>query len=161
MHQSQRSRHAEKCIKAKPNKVELVSKIYDNTYTCKAFNKIEPQSAHFNKDQYTLLCTAAHSFDQDAFNKYIYHSYANVDDLMINNDQCLIFSFKFDNCTQQYKSPFVFANWKALAKKYNKTIILYYGVSGHGKGLVDSMSCFGIKGPLQKSIIAENFFSMM
>ena len=155
MHQIQRSRHAEKCTKPKPNKVEC--------------NKIEPQSAHFNKDQYTLHCTVARSFDEDAFNKYIYHfsndtshdsqfSYA-VDELMTNNDQCLIFSFKSDNCSQQYKSRFVFANWRAL--KNNKTIILYYGVSGHGKGLVDSMSSFRVKGPLRKSIITENFFSMM
>ena len=75
---------------------------------------------------------------------------------MTNNDQCLIFSFKSDNCSQQYKSRFVFANWRAL--KNNKTIILYYGVSGHGKGLVDSMSSFRVKGPLQKSIITEMFF---
>ena len=52
----------------------------------------------------------------------------------------------------------MFANWRALAKKYNKTIILYYGVSRHGKGLVDSMSSFGVKGPLPKSIITEIFF---
>ena len=75
---------------------------------------------------------------------------------MTNNDQCLIFSFKSDNCSQQYKSRFVFANWRAL--KNNKTIILYYGVSGHGKGLVDSMSIFGVKGSLPKSIFTENFF---
>ena len=127
---------------------------------------IEPHFAHFNKDQYTLHCTVAHSFDEDAFNKYIYHfsndtshdsqfSYA-VDELMTNNDQCLIFSFKSDNCSQQYKSRFVFANWRA--SQYNKTIILYYGVSGHGKGLVDSMSNFRVKGPLQKSIITEKKF---
>ena len=154
--------------KPKPNKVEVVSEIHDNTYTCKTCNKIEPQSAHFNKDQYTLHCTVARSFDEDAFNKYIYHfsndtshdsqfSYA-VDELMTNNDQCLIFSFKSDNCSQQYKSCFVFANWRALAKKYNKTIILYYGVSGHSKGLVDSMSSFLVKGPLRKSIIIEKVF---
>ena len=169
VHQRQRSSHAEKCTKPKPNKVELVSKNHNNTYTCKTCNKIEPQSAHFNKDQYTLHCTVACSFDEDAFNKYIYHfsndtshdsqfSYANVDELVTNNDQCLIFSFKSDNCSQQYKSCFVFANWRALAKKYNKTIILYYGVSGHSKGLVDSMSSFGVKGPPPKSIITENFF---
>ena len=125
------------------------------------------QSAHFNKDQYTLHGTVAHSLDEDAFNKYIYHfsndtshdsqfSYANVDELVTNNDQCLIFSFKSDNCSQQYKSRFVFANWRAL--KNNKTIILYYGVSGHGKGLVDSMSSFGVKGPLLKSIIIDKIF---
>ena len=123
MHRSQRSRCAEKCTKPKPNKVELVSKIHDNTYTCKTCNKIETQSAHFNKDQYILHCTVAHSFDEDAFNKYIYQfssdsqfSYTNVDDLMTNNGQCLIFRFKSDNCLQQYKSYFVFANWRALPK---------------------------------------------
>ena len=84
--------------------------------------KFEPQS-----DQYTLHCTVAHSFDEDAFNKYIYHfsndtshvsqfSYAIVDDLMANNDQCLIFHFNSDNCSQLYKSCFVFANCKAVAK---------------------------------------------
>ena len=75
-----------------------------------------------------------------------------------NNNQCLIFSFKSDNSSQQYKSCFVFANWRALAKKYNKTIILYYGVSGHSKGLVDSMSSFLVKGPLRKSTIIEKVF---
>ena len=134
--------------------------------------QIWASTAHFNKDQRTIHCTVAHSFDEDAFNKYIYHfsndnshdsqfSFAIVDDLMRNNDQCLIFCIKSDNFSQQYKSCFVFANWRALAKKYNKTIILYYRVSGHGKGLVDSMSNFGVKGPLWKSIITENFFSMM
>ena len=70
------------------------------------------QSAHFNKDQYTLHGTVAHSFDEDAFNKYIYHFsnntshdsqffYAIVDDLMTNNDQCLNFCFKSENWSQQ------------------------------------------------------------
>ena len=96
----------------------------------------------------THFTAVAHLLDEDAFNKYIYHfsndtshdsqfSCAIADDLMTNNDQCLIFRFKSDNCSQQYKSRFVFANWRALAKKYSKTILLYYGVSGHGKGLVD------------------------
>ena len=117
----------------------------------------------------THFTAVAHLLDEDAFNKYIYHfsndtshdsqfSCAIADDLMTNNDQCLIFRFKSDNCSQQYKSSFVFASWKALAKKYNKITTLYYGVSGHGKGLVDSMSSFGVKGPLPKSIIIENFF---
>ena len=77
------------------------------------------------------------------------------------NLHILIFRFKSDNCSQQYKFRFVFANWRVLAKKYIKTILLYCGVSGHGKWLVDSMSSFGVKGPLRKSIITEIFFSMM
>ena len=120
----------------------------------------------------TNFTAVAHLFDEDAFNKYIYHFsnetshdsqfyYAIADDLMTNNDQCLISHFKSDNCSQQYKSHFVFANWRALAKKYSKTILLYYGISGHGKGLVDSMSSFGVKGPLRKSIITPKKFSMM
>ena len=52
----------------------------------------------------------------------------------------------------------MFANWRAFGKKCNKTIILYYGVSGHGKGLVDSMSSFGVKGLLRKSIVTDNLF---
>ena len=171
MHQSQRTRHAERGPKPKPSKVEVVSKIHDNTYTCKTCNKIEPQSAHFNKYQYTLHCTVPRSFDENAFNKYIYHfandtshdsqfSYA-VDELRTNNDQCLIISFKSDNCSQHYKSCFVFANWGTLAKKYINTIVLYYGVSGCGKGLVDSVSSFGVKGPFPKSIITEIVFSII
>ena len=84
MHRSQRSRQTEKCIKPKPNKVEVVSKIHNSTYTCKTCNKIEPQSAHFNKDQYTLHCTVARSFDEDAFNKYIYH-FSNDTSMTLNS----------------------------------------------------------------------------
>ena len=32
-----------------------------------------------------------------------------------------------------------------------------YGPSGHGKGLVDAMSAFSIKGPLLKAVITDNF----
>ena len=70
----------------------------------------------------------------------------------------LIFCFKSGNCSQQYNACFVFANWRALVKKYKKTIILHYGVLGHSKGLVDSVSSFRVKGPLRKSIITEIFF---
>ena len=35
---------------------------------------------------------------------------------------------------------------------YRKKII-YYGVSSHGKGLVDAMSGLGVKGPLSNAII--------
>ena len=84
--------------------------------------------------------------------------YANIDNLMTNDDQCLIFHFKSDNCSQQYKSRFVFVNWRALAKKYNKTMSLCHGILGQGKWLVDSMSSFWVKAPLRKSIITENSF---
>ena len=35
--------------------------------------KFEPQSANFNKDQYSLHCTVAHCFEERVYNKYIYH----------------------------------------------------------------------------------------
>ena len=39
-----------------------------------------------------------------------------------------------------------------------KTILVYYGVCRHGKGLVDAMSGFGVKGPLCKAIITRNAY---
>ena len=55
----------------------------------------------------THFTAVAHLFDEDAFNKYIYHfsnatshdsefSYANVDNLMTNNDQQIMFNFPFE-----------------------------------------------------------------
>ena len=34
--------------------------------------------------------------------------------------------------------------------------MVYYGAAGHGKGLVDAMSGFGVKGPLRKAVVTEN-----
>ena len=34
----------------------------------------------------------------------------------------------------------------------------YYGVPGHGRGLVDAMSGFGLKDPLRRAIITDDFF---
>ena len=34
---------------------------------------------------------------------------------------------------------------------------MYYAVSGHGKGLVDAMSAFGVKGPLQRAVATSDF----
>ena len=104
--------------------------------------KYEPQSANSNKDQYSLHYKVAHCFEERVYNKYIYNlsndtthdshfTHAIVPDL-IKNDESLIFRFKSDICAQQYKSQYVFANWKDLAQENNKTLIVYYGVSGHG-----------------------------
>ena len=45
-----------------------------------------------------------------------------------------------------------------LAKDSQKTIIVYYGVAGHGKGLVDVASGFGVKDPIRKAIILEDWY---
>jgi len=36
-------------------------------------------------------------------------------------------------------------------------VLVYYGAAGHGKGLVDAMSGFGVKGPLRKAVVTEDF----
>ena len=37
-------------------------------------------------------------------------------------------------------------------------MILYYGVNGHGRGLVDAMSGFGVKAVLRHAIVTQDFF---
>ena len=58
----------------------------------------------------------------------------------------------------QYNNQYMFFNWRQLAKSLWKKFIIYFGVSGHGKGLVDTMSAFGVKGPLRKQIIINKDF---
>ena len=40
-----------------------------------------------------------------------------------------------------------------LANKYNVRIVWLYGAAGHGKGLIDAMSSFGVKSILRKDIV--------
>ena len=61
-----------------------------------------------------------------------------------------------DNCSTQYKCKWVFRFWSNLAKKLNIKIIIYYGVSGHGKGLVNAVVVFGVKSPLTRAVITQN-----
>ena len=65
---------------------------------------------------------------------------------------------KTDNCRVQYKCAKVFGHYKQLAIKLNKKLIIYYGAAGHGRGLVDGMSSFGVKGPLRREIINADFW---
>ena len=64
---------------------------------------------------------------------------------------------KSDNCGTQYKCLWVFGAYDAIAKETSKKILVYYGVAGHGKGLVDAMSNFGCKGPICDAVIQKNF----
>ena len=77
--------------------------------------------------------------------------------ISIEEENHAILKLKSDNCLTQYKSKYVFNFWSSLAKKLNKTIIVYYGVSGHGKGLVDAMSGFGVKGAIRRAVVTKNF----
>ena len=74
------------------------------------------------------------------------------------NDDGTILRFKSDNCSMQYKSKWVFRYWLTVSVEQQKIIIFYYGVTGHGKGLVDAMSDFGMKGHLRRAVLTiENF----
>ena len=68
----------------------------------------------------------------------------------------IILHFKSDNCSTQYKCKWVFRFWSNLEKKLNTKIIIYYGVSGHRKGLVDAVGAFGVKSPLTRPVITQN-----
>ena len=83
-------------------------------------------------------------------------TFAVVDGIIQKHGLPLILRFKSDNCSIQYKFKWVFRLWSYLAKKLNTNIIIYYGVSGHGKGLVDAMGAFGVKSPLTKAVITQN-----
>ena len=125
--------------------------------------KYEPQSSHFNKKQYSLYCTVKHGTP----NQYMYHlsdemkhDYAftsTVVDQLIENQSSRLLRFKSDNCSVQYKCKNIFFYWQSVAIQYERSVITYYGVSGHGKGLVDSMSSFGVKGPLRKVVVTGDF----
>ena len=129
--------------------------------------KIEAQSAHFSKRQFSLHCTLMHC--NGGLNKFVYHlsDYNSHDSVFmaVINDLITKFApdfdvlhFKSDNCSTQYKCKYVFYQWRSLAMKLDKTFIVYYGVSGHGKGLVDAMSGFGVKTPVKNAIVNEDFF---
>ena len=64
---------------------------------------------------------------------------------------------KSDNCSTQYKCGKVFNELSQLAQKWNRSVVKYYGPSGHGKGLVDAMSAFGVKSTLLKAVVTKKF----
>ena len=44
-----------------------------------------------------------------------------------------------------------------MSQHVKRFCILYYGVNGHGRGLVDAMSGFGVKSPLRREIVTDDF----
>ena len=98
-------------------------------------------------------------FSDSKKHDFAYTSYCVNHLLDLEDDDCIsvIIRCKSDNCSCQYKSCKVFNFYRNLAKKLGKTIIVYYGVAGHGKGLVDAMSAFGVKSPLRRAVVTEDF----
>ena len=129
--------------------------------------KKEPQDAHFNKKQFSLHCTVGHEPDKNVFFYHLAnernhdHNFTDkVVNSLVSRYRAVvdIFRSKSDNCTPQYKCLNVFPLFRRLAMKYKKTFVHYYGVKGHGKGLVDAMSGFGLKTPLKKAIVTHDVF---
>ena len=82
------------------------------------------------------------------------HSF--VEHLIHLEPELEIVRIKSDNCSTQYKSKNIFHKYKQLASDKGIPVICYYGVSSHGKGLVDAMSGFGAKGPLWKAVVTQD-----
>ena len=108
--------------------------------------KYEPQSSHFNKSQYSLHCTVKHTGLEELPYHYLYHlsnvmqhdhtfTSAVVNEIIKSNGIPEIICFKSDNCSTQYKCKWIFQFWNNLPKKLNTKVIIYYGISGHDKGL--------------------------
>ena len=57
-----------------------------------------------------------------------------------------------DSDTLTYQSKYVFSLLSSSAKKVSRKGVLYYGVLGHGKGLVDTISAFGVKNPIRRAV---------
>ena len=123
------------------------------------------QSSHFSKKQYPLHCTVKH---EGGKNHYLYHlsdelthNFSSTFNVMkhafqISQQPPQFLHVKSDSCSMQYKCKYVFGKYKQLASEIGIPIICYFGVPGHGKGLVDAMSGFSVKGPLRKAVVTED-----
>ena len=121
--------------------------------------KHEPQDSHFNNQQLSLHCTVVHPAEDSKNFQYAYHISNDkrhdfaftsnvIEDLLKKYDEhgdYPVIRFKSDNCSVQYCCKSVFPYYRDLAVKENKPVVVYYGVNGHGCGLVDAMSGFGVK----------------
>ena len=132
--------------------------------------KFQPQDMHFCKKSHSLHCTVIHISMDPKENHYLYH-FSDITKHNWAHTRCVdkdwennyfanetIVRKKSDNCRVQYKCRDSFGDKRREAQRSGKTYINYYGSAGHGRGLVDSMSSFGVKGPLRKEIINFDFY---
>ena len=116
---------------------------------------------------YSLHCTVGHLTAKD--HQFHYHLSDNtahdvtfvrqvVVDLVRKYPAAEYYRVKSDNCACQYKCKCTFGLYMSLAAEFGKVFIIYYGVPGHGKGLVDSMSGFGVKSPLRRNTLTNGNF---
>ena len=93
-------------------------------------------------DDTTHDASFVHEVLEDIFNKW-----------GIENENVMI---KSDNAQSQYKDLYAFWSLQYLADKYNVQIVRVYGAAGHGKGLIDAMSSFGVKSILRRDIVTTD-----
>ena len=125
--------------------------------------KDEVQSAHFSGKQQSLHCSIV--IDETDVVSYDYHLSDDtghdpsfVDEVLndifsrskIRNETIIL---KSDNAGNQYKDKYAFAYYQNLSNKCQVRIVRLYGAAGHGKGLIDAMSSFGVKSILRKDIV--------
>ena len=125
--------------------------------------KNEVQTAHFSGKQQSLHCSIV--IDENDALSYVYHlsddtghdpTFVNevLNDIFLRWNICNeTILLKSDNAPNQYKDKYAFAYYQDLANKYNVRIVRLYGAAGHGKGLIDAMSSFGVKSILRKDIV--------
>ena len=119
--------------------------------------KDEVQTAHFSGKQQSLHRSIV--IDENDALSYVYylsddtaHDPTFVDEVLhdifgrwnIRGETILL---KSGNAWNQCKDKYAFG------VKYNVRIIRLYGAAGHGKGLIDAMSSFGVKSILRKDIV--------
>ena len=124
------------------------------------------QSAHFSGKQFSLHCAITEPFEK----RYFYHLSDDTKhdgifvDLVIRN---IIqrYAIKYedlwiqsDNASSQYKNKLPFALYQQLPNEFNLRIIRTYGAAGHGKGVIDAMSSFGVKNVLRHDIVTQDVF---
>ena len=140
---------------------------WDYSENVKNTPKFEAQEHGYCAKQISLFCTV--NMLGNNKREYIYHFCDNnlhdvcftgtvAEDIFEHHFEGDIFRVKSDNCKVQFKCKWVFAFWKRFSAKHGIPVILYYGVEGHGKGLVDAMGSFGVKQPIRQEIIRTDFW---
>ena len=123
-------------------------------------SKFEAQDANFSGKQFILHCVIF----QPGQAKYVYHAsddtthdlffvYQELTNIKwgVKNEAV---SIKSDNTPTRHKNKYAFHSMQKLSDMCNIRIIRLRGAAGHGKGLIESTSSFGVKYILRKNVIA-------
>ena len=126
--------------------------------------KYEVQDAHFSGKQYSLHYSSVEPGDNECV--YCLSDDTNREPVFVNEvledifkhgnikDETII--IKSDNAPTQYKNKFAFQSMINLSNKYNVRVIHIYRAAGHGKGLIDAVSSFGVKAILRRDIVSHD-----